>query len=146
MISHSRTVDSASNFLEEPKVLLFLPFQVLTMLRWPMMDSTGMPRRRAFLVLSARPLCLAALSFQSKGRFTVRKPAAWERMFMPPTLLILHFSLLDPEIPGGAFAWEKAAGQLTSAASLSSCHQPSITNFLAFQTMLMILFLASWMT
>lgn len=85
-----------------------------------MMDSTGMPQKLAFLVLSARPLCLAALSFQSKGRFTVQKPAAWERMFMPPTPLILRFSLLDPEIPGGVSAWGKAAGQLTSAASLSS--------------------------
>lgn len=39
---------------------------------------------------------------------------------MPLTLLTLRFSLLDPEIPGGVSAWEKAAGQPTSAASLSS--------------------------
>lgn len=65
---------------------------------------------------------------------------------MPPILLIQHFSLLDREIPGGAFAWEKAAAQLTSAASLSSYHQPSIINFLVFQAVRMIRFLVSWMT
>lgn len=33
IISHSRSVDSASDFFEKPKALFFLPFQVLTMLR-----------------------------------------------------------------------------------------------------------------
>lgn len=125
---------------------IVLPFQVLTMPRWPTMDSTGMLRRLAFLVLSARPLCLAALSSRSKGRSTAQKPAAWVRTFTPPTLLTLHFSLLDRETPGGAFAWARAAARLTSAASLSSCRQPSITSFLVCQATPMILFLASWMT
>lgn len=88
-----------------------------------MMDNTGMLQKLAFLALIAKFLYLAALSFPSKDRFTVPNHAAWEKMFMPRTLLILLSSLLDPETPGEVFVWGKVVVQQISAGNLSSCPQ-----------------------